>query len=144
MQVPFTKVMKIINFPTQNHCRHSNKQQVLFPLQQPEFHIIVSHWREKIKAQLLPCESREKMLSLFPISCLESRVMPEGCATGLSIKAARLSNTGRHGARKVRDISSGNSGVTRGWKNWRTKSTWVLQLWQREKCWKLRYRLEDN
>lgn len=74
------------NFPTQNHLKHSNIQQVppgAFPLQQPVSHIILSHWREKVKAQLLPCESRKKMFSLLPISCLESRVMPEGYATGL-------------------------------------------------------------
>lgn len=131
------KWWKIINFPTQNHLKHSKIQQVppgiFSSSEQPELHIILCHWREKVKAQLLPCESREKMFSLFPISCLEIRVMPEGVPQAFSIKAARLSKTGRHRARKVRDISSGNSGASRGWRNWRTKSTWALQLWQEEK-----------
>lgn len=50
----------------------------------------------------------------------------------------------RHWARKVQDTSLGNSSITRGWRNWRTKRASSAVALTREKCWKPRYRLEDN
>lgn len=118
--------------------------QVFFPLQQPEFHIILSHWKDKVKTQLLPCESREKMFSLFPISCLESRVMPEGSATGLFHQTSQTKEGRKTLGQEGRRHFLGKLRCNQRVEELTHKEHLSSSPHKREKCCKLRYRLEDN